>query len=634
MRYALLTLALLGCDGSRLEEPAPAGPLQVGVARVVMPAPVGIGTVGFGGFGLSAEPSPFSDIYPATQHVHGMPEFKVVALSRGEGREVVFVRGDMVGVFQQLRQSVLDEVKERTGRDLDDALVFAGTHTHSGPGRVIDAGGPFDLIADTFLPEHYDRMVTAVADGVEGALNDLAPGRLGHAQVQIPDAHSDRRCEDGLDYKNSRVPLVVLEQEDEVVAVVMAYAIHGTITSIDDLTLSQDVSGAIEQAVEDRFDHPVEALLFNSWGADMAPADPALEMEAGAVIPAKYERMERIGTVVADSVEIGLTELVWEDDPTIDAQTYRFPITRESLGYVDEDEDLFPYDYGGVYCGASREADCDASTTEDGLDEACIGFPEDYPAPNQTLFTAGQLGPLPFVTFPGEPGTLLAERVMAGMSDLDGAEDVLFIGYSQDYTGYSILSEDWWQGGYEASGALWGPHQGDLFSDLAIEAYHRYHLPGHADELVAPAPLPGFSREFDARTPTAPIELGAVLAEVEASYAADAIIAWTVSGSDPWLGTPIVTLQDADGNPVLRPNGVPVRSDDYTFWTSLVPSPSYADVRTAAERQFAWTFRFGATRRVPGWPDLQGSYRLSVELPTDGEPVTVTSEVFEVLAAE
>ncbi|MFT6159893.1 MAG: hypothetical protein ACJA00_002483, partial [Myxococcota bacterium] len=266
-----------------------------------MPAPVGIGTVGFRGFGLPSELSPFSDIYPATHTIHGHPEFKIVAVSRGEGHEVVFVRSDTIGVFQQLRQSILEQVQERTGRDLDDGLIFAATHTHSGPGRIIDAGGPFDLIADTFLPEHYDRFAAAVADGVVAALDDLAPGRIGHAEVQIPDAHSDRRCEDGLDYKNSTVPLLVVEQEGDVAAVVMAYAIHGTLLNIEELTLSQDVSGAIEQAVEDRFDVPVEALMFNSWGADMAPSDPEITLDSGVALPGNYQRMEAIGTVVADA---------------------------------------------------------------------------------------------------------------------------------------------------------------------------------------------------------------------------------------------------------------------------------------------------------------------------------------------
>jgi hypothetical protein len=36
---------------------------------------------------------------------------------------------------------------------------------------------------------------------------------------------------------------------------------------------------------------------------------------------------------------------------------------------------------------------------------------------------------------------------------------------------------------------------------------------------------------------------------------------------------------------------------------------------------------------VPGWPDLLGSYKLSVEIPTTDGSQTVESAVFEVTAA-
>jgi hypothetical protein len=634
MRGAVLALALVGCTAEAPEVTNPPGDLQVGVARVAMPAPVGIGTVGFRGFGLPSELSPFSDIYPATHTIHGHPEFKIVAVSRGEGHEVVFVRSDTIGVFQQLRQSILEQVQERTGRDLDDGLIFAATHTHSGPGRIIDAGGPFDLIADTFLPEHYDRFAAAVADGVVAALDDLAPGRIGHAEVQIPDAHSDRRCEDGLDYKNSTVPLLVVEQEGDVAAVVMAYAIHGTLLNIEELTLSQDVSGAIEQAVEDRFDVPVEALMFNSWGADMAPSDPEITLDSGVALPGNYQRMEAIGTVVADAVEIGLMNITWEDTPVIAAQTHRFPISMESLGYTGDDEDLFDYEFGGVYCGANRESDCDASTTQDDLADACIGFPEEFPAPAQTLFTAGQIGTTHFVTFPGEPGTLLAEAVLEQMETYDGVEQTLFFGYGQDYTGYSILSEDWYQGGYEASGALWGPFQGDTFRDDAIEAYRRFRSPSRVEQLIEFPPLPGFETDYTPRVPTTATALGTALVDVPASVTTLETIEFTVAGTDPWLGTPIATLMTASGEPVLRPNGVAVSSDDYTFWTTLAPSPSYRESLNASERSFAWTFHLPASRAVPGWLDLLGSYKLSVEIPMVDGSQTVESGVFEVTATD
>jgi hypothetical protein len=631
MRWALcLVLAMLaGCgagpDGgdTAVSTVAPEpGPLQVGLARVRMPAPVGIGTVGFGGFGVVADPSPFAEIYPATRRVHNHPDFRVIVVSRGEGFEAIFVRSDTVGVFQQFRRAIVLELEERLGRDLDDALVMGATHTHSGPGRVIDAGGPFELIADRFFPEFYERMVDAVADAVEEAYAGLAPGRVGWAFADGGTAHDDRRCEDGETYTNGDLPVLAVERDGEIAALMLAFAVHGTVLGIEELTLSQDVAGAIEQAVEDGFDHPVQVMMLNSWGADMSPGSPEVDLVEGAIQPDGYDRMEQVGAYVADAVHGVLADAAWTDEPEIDLHTYRVAIDRTILGYEDE----FQYDYGAVYCSSSEEDDCDASTTQDDLDQACIPFNDEYPAPMQTEFTAGRLGDALLVTFPGEPGTKLAESVISGVET--GGAPVVFLGYSQDYTGYSILEDDWWQGGYEASGALWGPRQGEHLAQAATDALT--WAQGGKQPKGAPEPVEPFAETaYEPYQPTPPIGEGEVIEEVGATYGPTDTVSFVVAGSDPWLGTPVATLTDEDGTPITRPGGQPLTSDGQAFFIDLEPEPPYAEGLDLAERGFHWRFNLPVQHAVPGaTPTLEGGYRVVVSLPAGaGE---VQSAVFTV----
>lgn len=625
----LVSLLLVACQP---DEPVPLpepGALQAGVARVRMPAPLGIGTAGFGGFGVSSEGSPFADTYPATARIHGHPEFKAVVISRGEGFEVVFLRVDAVGMFQQFRRAVVLELQERLGRDLDDALVIGATHTHSGPGRVIQGGGLYDLIADTFFPEFYDNMVDAMADAVEAAYADLRPARIGTVVTAAEGAHSDRRCEDGLDYTNPSLPIVAVERDGQVDALVMAYAIHGTVLGIDELTLSQDVSGAIEQQVEDGFGHPVEVLLFNSWAADMAPGNPDVETREGATMPDGYDRMEAVGSVVSVAVQAALPQLAWEDAPSIVSQTHRAPIDREHIGYADDE---FPYAWGGVYCGSNDEPDCDVSTTMDDLDTKCIPFPEGYPAPRQTEISAGRVGGLHFVTFPGEPGTLLAESIVAELEAMDGVENVMFFGYSQDYLGYSIHEEDWWQGGYEAGGGLWGPRQGDYLAGRAVEAFARTFDPAPfaVEDLGEPFPIAPFGGvDYAPYAPIAPVYPGAILQDALAAYGPTDVVVVSVTGADPWHGAPLATLETADGTPVLRASGVPITSDDYAFWVDLVPDPPYRE--SASARRFDWTFSMPVRHAVAGLPELDGDYRLRIAVPMgDGNVNELFSATFTV----
>ncbi len=622
-----LLIALLACSGVDPEASPEPGPLMAGIAQSRIPAPVGIGTAGNSPFDTPSSDSPFSEIYPATRRLHGHPEIKVVALSRGEGFELIFVRLDTVGVFQQMRRALVLELQQRLGRDLDDALIMGATHTHSGPGRVLDAGGMFDLIADRFFPEFYVAFLDAMADTVEQALTDLQPARVGHVMASCSDAHSDRRCEDGLDYENPLLPVIAVEREGQIDAVVMSYAVHGTVMSIDDLTLGQDVSGAIEEAVEDRFDHPVEALMFNAWGADMAPQDPGLPTRTGGVQPEGYDKMDGAGLAVADAVEEALETIAWENEPTLGATTSRVYIDRDIIGY---EEGEFDYEYGGVYC--EGEDDCDPETFEENLDSRCIPFTADYPAPTQTVVTAGQVGELFFITWPGEAGTLLAEALIGDIRERhEEVEDLAFFGYAQDYLGYSLLEEDWWQGGYEASGALWGPRQGEhlrFWNGLAFGTYMKTHIMG-----IEPDPILPFDDPLvDPYVPETPVAPGTLAQDVETSLGPQDLVEVAVYGRDAWLGTPLATLQTASGEPVLRPNGTAIDSDGSRFWIDHAVEPSYEDEEQAAERTFVWKFSMPVQKPTEGAASLTpGDYQLQIALPTeDGTPQELTSSVFTV----
>jgi hypothetical protein len=637
MRYALsmcthhvtvsvALLVLMSACGAEDEGPQP-GPLQVGVATAMIPAPLGIGTAGYAGFTVAGHPSPFADLFPATERLHGPPQFRAAVISRGPGFEAVFLRADLVGVFQQLRRAVVLELEQRMGRDLDDALIFGATHTHSGPGRLINGNSILDLIADSFFPEYYDRMVKAAADAVERAYEDLQPGELGHVVADASAAQHDRRCEDGPDHVNGAVRALLLRRQGRVEAVVLSFAVHGTVLPIEALNLSRDVPGGIEQAVESSFDGPVKALFFNGWAADVAPGEPNVPARSGAPQPDGYDQIEQVGLAVAQALAKQLPAATWQTEPELRLRTYRFGINRELIGYGEGE---FPYPYGAVYCGQSAESDCDPKTKVAGLDTLCLPFNKQAQLPAQTLVTVGRVGAFLLTTFPGEPGTRLGEAISADVAKAAGGGEVMFVGYAQDYTGYSLLEEDWWQGGYEASGALWGPRQGEYLREQIAKHAARA---GAAEEQPL-APLSPFAAgAYTPRVPTTAESPGTVVEKVKPSYGQTDVVTFTVAGGDPWLGAPVATLQTADGTVVTWRGGAPVDSSSYAFYVDLTPSPSYKDEPAASSRQFAWRFSMPVRHKHDiGLPDLAGSYRLSVALPTaSGDTAkTVTSAVFTV----
>lgn len=654
----LLSLALFGCDGEETEdagmldagmpdagrEPPPRvreelpdpGELQAGMAQLRIPAPLGVGTMGFGAIGVDPSPTPFSDTFPGTTTSHGELTFRAVALSRGERHEVILVRMDTVGVFQQLREAVLDELQDRLGRDLNDSLILAGNHTHSGPGRLLMTTGALVALGDTFFPEMYDAIIDAVADVVEQALADLAPAELGIGMAESSDAHNDRRCEnDSLDQVQEvgDMPLIVVRRAGQIDAIVASYAYHGTVLGIDRLTLSGDMGAIVEQQVEETYDHPVMVLFFNSWGADMSPGSADPMGASGADLPGGFERMELLGDMVADAMRPVVDSMSFGTDLAIRARTYRVDLNRDVIGYEDGE---FPYPNGGAFCGVGSDGNCTDSTPREGLDTACVPISPRERLPKQTMLSAGQIGELYFVTAPGEWGTALAQGVLDEVRGQSGA-DAMLIGYANDYTGYSLSRDDWFQGGYEASGALWGPGQGDYLAARLVEVFDTYYSQWTEPPWWQPEPTVPFSGyTYDPYVPEEGIDVGTIEVDVESSQTPTSVASFTILGSDPWLGDPVATLEQDDGSgtfaPVTRSSGRPVDSRSYDMWMELAPTPSYAEMERSETRSFAWTFHFPISRRArTSIPELTGgTYRFSVRIPTTAGEMTVTTGTFTV----
>jgi hypothetical protein len=238
----------------------------------------------------------------------------------------------------------------------------------------------------------------------------------------------------------------------------------------------------------------------------------------------------------------------------------------------------------------------------------------------QSLFTVGQLGGLHFTTWSGECSTGLAEEVMSSMAGHGSVGDMLFLGYANDYLGYQLQEEDWWHGGYEASGGMWGPRQGEYMKGIQGEVFDHF-MDGGDLSFSPPNPLPAF--DLSVEQPYSPAEadgFGTVAVQPAASYEPSDTVEFTIQGSDPWSGAPLAVLQHStSGNfeDVQGTNALPVESDGYGFWVDLAPEPGYGSEPDAQLRAFAWTFSMPLLRRAPGLAEpLSGTYRFRVELPT------------------
>jgi hypothetical protein len=628
-------------------------PFRVGVAHALMNAPLGMGVSGNGPAPANGHVSPFSLVYPATDRILSPITVKAIALEGGFG-QMIFVRLDAIGVLKEVRRSVVLELQERGVDVAEDDVLMVATHTHAAPARLINRGNLWNLIADLFWPQHYDRVVAGIADVVEAALADREPGRFGYAFGYTDEAHNDRRCENP-ELLDGTLPVLRFDRADGTPkAAVVVYAIHGTVVGTDSYAYSSDSGGAIEYKTQERLGAPVPVMFVNSWAGDVAPADPRGPAPEGPLpaIDRDTDRLEGIGNEVADAVMEVWDGIETTAEVEIEHASALVALSREALGYG---ADEFPYPWGAVYCGGTSGP------------SKCVGSEDPLPDPNQLISTCGQfptegegvtstwlsvyrIGELLLPTFPGEPVTQIAHNVIDGIRETSAWQgDIAFVGYAQDYVGYSETEEYWWYGGYEASGALWGPKQGDyLTAELLALVAHFVDPQGVplAVHAAADFVIPDVPPNAPGNTiwePEPSVVSGTVTEQPPAAALPHDIVRVSWTGGDPWMDHPRVVLEvqdDAGGwAPFLRDNGTALENDAYEFHLGLATEPTYLRKRTHTPRTFSWWAELPLMRIQPTTTaPLLGTFRFHIEgLRADDQgavaPYEVTTDPF-VVAAE
>ncbi|MEZ4474323.1 MAG: neutral/alkaline non-lysosomal ceramidase N-terminal domain-containing protein [bacterium] len=526
--------AWLPLDPARL--PPPPAPLRAGVATRRMDVPLGIGTSGFGPGQASPYATPYQVSYPGTRHIHLHPDFRAVVLEAGAGNRLYFVRTDTIGISARIRRDLIERLEARYGGDIDRQLVIAATHTHSGPGRLIDKP-LWRIIQDVYWPAFYERVLDGLEQTIVAAVDDLEPARLGVTVASTTALHHDRRCANPAE-DDPDLPILRLDRADgRLKGLVLFHTIHGTVLGMDDYTLSQDATGGIEAKVAELFDDPVFVMFLNGAAADMSPGSPAFPAEPEAAAwPDPYTRVEQIGRAAAEVVAGVVADIETHTDVVLHSRTARVP-SAATCSATPTASSPSPTARSTAAWPSRSAASTRRRTPPSCCAAACLprrGERGPHPGP----LTVGQIDGLGFITTPGEFSISLG-RVAREAAEAALGLPVVTIGYAQEYTGCSLTEDDWWHAGYETSGALWGPRQGDWLAAAIASLARSYANPrlplAFADQpplaaRVPPAPDP-FSLQPAIEAPT-------VLAEVAAELGPADVATFEFSGGDPGSATP------------------------------------------------------------------------------------------------
>ncbi|MFO0645212.1 MAG: neutral/alkaline non-lysosomal ceramidase N-terminal domain-containing protein [Polyangiales bacterium] len=497
-------------------------------------------------------------------------------------------------------------------------------------------------------------------------------------------------------------------------AVVPIFGIHGTVLGEDNMLASGDAPGAIEEAVEESFDRQVLVMHLQGAAGDVSPGGTGGIDCAGhhgcynfahaetvgryAVGPIRAA-WDRAGMSMTSSVSLemvtravplgpdwrtfnvrsgALSYSPWDGQREADGRIWGDP--DAGMNNIVSPIDEFNAPYGAGLCGDNTRTALPSAAQMPGTFtlrpykscsrveevEDLFGPTLELPLPSRqvfcgstrTLLSSLRINDWLFVTIPGEPVTLFADRVRAH-SPMP-ADHTVVVGYAQGHVGYVLHPEDWLRGGYEPSINLWGPLEGEYIMERSIElarlaaSPQRENAATESATVWRPAALDALPPpDASPRAGTVPTSIPASMffpsvarlaarptrAQPDAMVPRLGLARFVWIGEDPRAGTPKLTLQRevtagrGDFMPVNRRSGRAVRDGDVLLaWT-----PDPLDNASAARTHY-WVAEWQAVTPIgaafpddltarPGVP--LGRYRFHIE----GTGYTLDSDAFTVTPA-
>lgn len=202
---------------------------------------------------------------------------RALAITDADGKTVVLVSVEVISIPPALREALERRCRAEYGLG-PKSVAFTATHTHCGPiiqefrGRMYDIG---DDGVERAL-RYRDRLEDELVDVVGAALDDRRPATLEYGHARCGFAMNRRLpVEDGVAHTQNPdgpvdhdVPVLAVESDGTLRAVVFGYACHATTLSID--RYCGDWSGYAMTALEDRYPDAT-ALFLTGCAGDQNP---------------------------------------------------------------------------------------------------------------------------------------------------------------------------------------------------------------------------------------------------------------------------------------------------------------------------------------------------------------------------
>lgn len=301
---------------------------------------------------------------PAATHIHDDLHARCLVLDDGKTK-LAIVLCDSVGVSREVFDAAKAIIAERNGIPPSHVLA-AATHTHSGTSsRSNDRLRPNNPLAP-----YQDFLARRIADGVQTAVNNLAPARIGWGTVDLPGPLHNRRWllkpgktaknpfggEDRAQMNPGRNPdiqepagptdpqvsfLAVQTPEGRPIALLANYSLH-YVGGVPQGHISADYFACFANRIGDllgadpRAFPPFVGIMSNGTSGDVNNID-VKGTPTRSYGP--YEKMNEVANEVAEAVAGACRNVEFRDYVTLDADYRELPLatrkpTAEQLDYA------------------------------------------------------------------------------------------------------------------------------------------------------------------------------------------------------------------------------------------------------------------------------------------------------------
>ncbi|NPV54783.1 MAG: hypothetical protein HPY71_14925 [Firmicutes bacterium] len=380
---------------------------------------------------------------------------RVLAIEAGDRRQVIVVC-DVLWITREFATRVREMIKGLTGL-MDEEILLAATHTHSGP------------VLNESTQCWLDTVTRAIAGGVQSAFNSLEPVRVKFAAIDMPGIGKNRRKPTGSTDPGLSILAFGRADSDDPLAMLYNFTCHPVVLGPRNRLYTGDYPAYISQTLKKVYGSQLVTIFTSGAQGDINIGHTAEASAIGEFIPGRtFENAARIGRRIAGGVIQAI-----EDAQELPAPSIRSATREISFRY----RDLPPLDVIKKEIDElkRRIEDLTKSSREDdpALREAKIELLYKEIEASQveerslvdgherrSLLQGLRIGDIYIAAWPGEFFVELGLELKSYMAHMGSR--LFIVGYANDYVGYVPTREAWGEGGYEAVACPFTEDAGDL----------------------------------------------------------------------------------------------------------------------------------------------------------------------------